>query len=172
MEDKHSPISRTHRWTNNWISPTHTHIYHTSFCRRMGYKAGPRAPSVISRLGPGTRQITHLDCSFSIWILPSASFLNQQGWPATVLTLVEDSGMFGRSINTGFYFSSTLKLRRFPLFPFLSLWPLQTWVTGSHLLAARYVDKWEGGSLCWSQPPGLANHYTPGWALSPAQTQP
>lgn len=119
MEDKHSPISRTHRWTNNWISPTHTHIYHTYFCRRMGYKAGPRAPSVISRLGPGTRQITHLDCSFSIWILPSASFLNQQGWPATVLTLVEDSGMFGRSINTGFYFSSTLKLRRFPLFPFL-----------------------------------------------------
>lgn len=48
-----------------------------------------------------------------------------------------------------------------------SLWPLQTVVTGSNLLAARYVDRCEGGSLPWPQPPGLANHYTPGQTPNP-----
>ena len=33
------------------------------------------------------------------------------------------------------------------------LWLLQTVVTSSNLLAARYVDRYEGGSLCWSQLP-------------------
>ena len=76
---------------------------------------------MISREGPVTRQITYLDCCFSIWILPSASFLVQQGWRETVPILAEDFGMFGRSIDTGFYFSPKHKIEMFPSVSFPGL---------------------------------------------------
>ena len=78
--------------------------------RCSGYEVGSSVSFVIFREMPVSRQSTYLDCCFSIWFLPSASFLIQQRWPATAIIFVEDFGMFGRRMDTGFYIPSKHKI--------------------------------------------------------------
>ena len=137
--------------------------------RCSGHKVGSSASFVIFREVPLSRQSTYLNRCFSIWFLPSASFLIQQWRSATALVFVEYFGMFGHRLLHSLQAQSLGILLHFPSWP---LWLLQRVVTSNNLLATRYVDRYEGGIPCWSQLPWLANHYIPGQTLSPSQTQP
>lgn len=144
---EHTPTSTTspsadhHRmlWLQGWAK--------CLFCDLERRGCNHRSPTLIAVLNE----------SFLSFLLDFAAI------PTIVPILVEEFQMLGRSICN---WASTFPPNWGVLLRFLphSLWFLQTVVTGCNLLAARYVDRCEGGRPYWSQLPGLANHYTPGQA--------
>lgn len=122
---KIQPTFRTRRRTNDLICPTYAHIDHTSFSRTSPetcWLQGWVKRLLCDLQRRACDQTDHLPWfCFSIWILPSASFLVQQGRPETVPILAEDFGMFGRSIDTGFYLSPKHEIEMFPSVSFPGL---------------------------------------------------
>lgn len=174
---KIEPTSRTCCWTNDRILPTQPHLTH-AFGR-------PSLNALATRLG---KMLVLWSWEKGLWPERSPTLIAEFNWKSFLSFLLElaviphdYSSPCWRVWDIGkkhLHWTSTF-LQNFPqnwgvLLCFLScfLWLLQTVVTGNDLLAARYVDRCEGGSLCWSQLPGLANHLQPGQALSPAQIRP